>query len=312
MFEYLLKRLSVSLLVVLGSMTIVFIIVNVLPGDIAQMLLGDTISTEKANELSSNLGLDRPLAVQYWDYITDVLQGNLGSSYVNQSSVQHTLLINLPSTIELTLTSSLIAVIVGILMGIAAAVYRDSWIDSVIRIISLFGVCTPTFWIGLLLIFVFSVHLHWFPAIGSGGLSHLVLPSVGLGLSGAGMLARLVRNSMLEVLHKPFVRTLRAKGIRESTIIFKHMLRNAVIPAVTMAGMIIGEMLAGSVVTETVFSRQGIGKIIVDAINAKDIPMIQGAVLLTSVFYILINLLADISYMYIDPRIRKMLRPSTQ
>lgn len=312
MFEYLLKRLGVSLLVVLGSMTIVFIIVNVLPGDIAQMLLGDTISTEKASELSNRLGLDRPLGVQYWDYITDVLRGNLGSSYVNQGSVQHTLLINLPSTIELTLMSSLIAVIIGILMGIAAAVYRDSWIDSVIRIISLFGVCTPTFWIGLLLIFVFSVHLHWFPAIGSGGLSHLILPSVGLGLSGAGMLARLVRNSMLEVLHKPFVRTLRAKGIRESKIIFKHMLRNAVIPAVTMAGMIIGEMLAGSVVTETVFSRQGIGKIIVDAINAKDIPMIQGAVLLTSVFYILINLLADISYMYIDPRIRKMLRPSAQ
>lgn len=312
MVDFILRRLGVSVLVVLGSMTIVFIIVNVLPGDIAQMLLGETISAEKADELRNAMGLDRSIGAQYWDYIRNVLQGDLGHSYVNQESVLQKLIINLPATIELTLLSSLIAIVIGILLGVAAALYQDSWIDSIIRVISLLGVCTPNFWIGLLLIFVFSVHLNWFPSIGNGGIAHLILPSFGLGISGAGMLARLVRNSMLEVQHMPFVRTLRAKGIGKWTIIYKHMLRNAIIPAVTMAGMIIGEMLAGSVVTETVFSRQGIGKVIVDAINAKDIPMIQGAVLMTAVFTVLINLLADISYMYIDPRVRKMLRPSNK
>jgi len=312
MLDFMIRRLGISVLVVLGSMTIVFVIVNVLPGDIAEMLLGETIAAEKADELRASMGLDRSLGAQYGDYLRQVLQGDLGNSYVNQEPVLKKLLVNLPATVELTLLSSLIAVTVGVLLGVLAAVYRDSWVDSIIRVISLFGVCTPTFWIGLLLILVFSVHLNWFPSIGNGGLKHLILPSIGLGISGAGMLARLVRNSMLEVLHKPFIRTLRAKGIRERTIIYKHMLRNAVIPAVTMAGMVIGEMLAGSVVTETVFSRQGIGKVIVDAINAKDIPMIQGAVLLTAVFYVLVNLLADVSYMYIDPRIRRMLKPSAK
>jgi peptide/nickel transport system permease protein len=284
--------------------------VQVLPGDIAQMLLGETISTEKADELRSHLGLDRSLGEQFWSYLKQVLQGDLGRSYVNQESVLKKLLSNLPATIELTLLASAIAITLGILLGVTAAVYRDSWIDSLIRFISLFGICTPNFWIGLLLILIFSVHLNWFPSIGNGGLKHLILPSIGLGITGAGMLARLVRNSMLEVVHKPFVRTLRAKGIGEGRIIFRHMLRNALIPAVTMAGMMIGEMLAGSVVTETVFARQGIGKVIVDAISAKDMPMIQGAVLLTAAFYVTISLLVDIAYMVIDPRIRRMLRTS--
>lgn len=312
MLDFMLRRLGISVLVVLGSITLVFFIVYVLPGDIAEMLLGETISTEKADELRAAMGLDRSLGQQYVDYMRSVIQGDLGQSYVNQESVLRKLLTHLPATIELTLLSSLIAVAAGILLGVVAAVKHDRWPDSIIRVISLFGVCTPNFWIGLLLILVFSVHLNWFPSIGNGGLNHLILPSIGLGISGAGMLARLVRSSMLEVLHQPFVRTLRAKGIREITIISKHMLRNAVIPAVTMAGMIIGEMMAGSVVTETVFSRQGIGKVVVDAINAKDTPVIQGAVLVIALFYVLINLLVDISYMYIDPRIRRMLRSSGQ
>jgi|HigsolmetaGSP11D_1036233.scaffolds.fasta_scaffold00450_6 peptide/nickel transport system permease protein len=308
MMDFVLRRLGMSLLVLFGSLVLVFFIVQVLPGDIAQMLLGETISTEKADELRAHLGLDRPLAEQFWSYLKQVLQGDLGRSYVNQESVLHKLLTNLPATIELTLFASAIAITLGILLGVTAAICRDSWIDSIIRFISLFGICTPNFWIGLLLILIFSVHLNWFPSIGNGGLRHLILPSVGLGITGAGMLARLVRNSMLEVVHKPFVRTLRAKGIGEGRIIFRHMLRNAIIPAVTMAGMMIGEMLAGSVVTETVFARQGIGKVIVDAIGAKDMPMIQGAVLLTAVFYVSISLLVDIAYMMIDPRIRRMMR----
>jgi len=308
MMDFVLRRLGMSLLVLFGSLVLVFFIVQVLPGDIAQMLLGETISTEKTDELRAHLGLDRPLAEQFWSYLKQVLQGDLGRSYVNQESVLHKLLTNLPATIELTLFASAIAITLGILLGVTAAICRDSWIDSIIRFISLFGICTPNFWIGLLLILIFSVHLNWFPSIGNGGLRHLILPSVGLGITGAGMLARLVRNSMLEVVHKPFVRTLRAKGIGEGRIIFRHMLRNAIIPAVTMAGMMIGEMLAGSVVTETVFARQGIGKVIVDAIGAKDMPMIQGAVLLTAVFYVSISLLVDIAYMMIDPRIRRMMR----
>lgn len=310
MVDFILRRLGISILVLIGAISLVFFIVQILPGDIATMLLGDTISSEKADELRTTMGLDRSLPQQYVDYLINLSQGDLGNSYVNKESVLKKLLINLPATLELTLLSTLIAIILGVVMGVCAAIYRDRWVDGLIRVISLFGVCTPNFWLGLILILVFSVHLNWLPSIGNGGIKHLILPSIGLGISGAGMLARLVRNSMLEVLNKPFIRTLRAKGIKEYTIIFKHVLRNAIIPAITMSGMMIGEMLAGSVVTETVFSRQGIGKVIVDSINAKDIPMIQGAVLLTAIFYIVVNLIVDISYMYVDPRIRNMIKAS--
>lgn len=311
MADFIIRRIAVSLIVILGSITLVFYIVNVLPGDIATMLVGDNVPTETVDQLRTELGLDRSITEQYLDYIANVAGGDLGVSYVNGEPVLNRLLSNLPPTIALTLASTLIAVVLGVIMGVLAAVHRHSWIDSIIRVISLFGVCTPNFWVGILLILIFSVHLNILPSIGNGSLRHLILPFIGLGISGAGVIARLIRNSMLEVIQESFVRTLRAKGISETLVTYKHVLRNALLPAVTMLGMIFGEMLAGSVVTETVFSRQGLGRVIVDAINQKDIPVIQGAVLITAVFYIAVNLLVDASYSLIDPRIRKLNPRST-
>lgn len=305
MLVKIIRKAGASILVILGSITLVFYIVQVLPGDVATMLAGDHVPTEVVDQLRAELGLDRPVAVQYVSYILELARGNLGTSYVNGESVARKLFSNLSPTLALTLSSTLVAVALGLTMGVLSAVYRYKWVDSLIRVISLVGVCTPNFWIGILLIFIFSVQFNLLPAIGNGSWRHLILPSIGLGVSGAGVLARLIRNSMLEVIQEPFIRTLRAKGIAESIVTFKHILRNALLPAVTMLGLIFGEMLAGSVVTETVFSRQGLGRVILDAIHQKDLPVIQGAVMLTACFYVAVHLVIDASYTMIDPRIRK-------
>lgn len=306
MIDFILKRVSSSLIVIFGSLTLVFFIINVLPGDVATMIAGENVPTEVVDKLRGELGLDRPVWEQFLSYLGDVLSGNMGVSYATGEPVLNRLLEQMPSTLSLTLASTTVAIILGVLLGVLAAVYRDSWVDNIIRVMSLVGVSTPTFWIGILLILIFSVHLNLLPAIGNGSFLQLILPSIGLGITGAGTLARLVRNSMLDVMNESFVRTLRSKGFLENRIMYKHVLRNALIPTVTMVGMIFGEMLAGSVVTETVFSRQGLGRVIVDAINAKDIPVIQGAILLTSTFYVTVNLLVDFSYSVIDPRTRKV------
>jgi ABC-type dipeptide/oligopeptide/nickel transport system permease component len=306
LIDFILKRIASSLIVILGSLTFVFFIINVLPGDVASMIAGENVPTEVVDELRIELGLDRPVWEQYLSYLGEVLSGNLGVSFATSEPVLSRLLEQLPATLSLTLASTTIAIILGVLLGVLAAVYRDSWVDNIIRVISLIGVSTPTFWIGILLILIFSVYLNLLPAIGNGSFQQLILPSIGLGMIGAGTLARLVRNSMLDVINESFVRTLRSKGVSENRIMYKHVLRNALIPTITLVGVIFGEMLAGSVVTETVFSRQGLGRVIVDAINTKDIPVIQGAILLTSTFYVTVNLLVDISYSVIDPRTRKV------
>lgn len=306
MIDFILKRVSSSLLVILGTLTLAFFIINVLPGDVAAIIAGENVPTEVVDQLRTELGLERPVWEQYIAYLGDVSRGDLGVSFTTREPVINRIMEHLPATLSLTLASTIIAIVLGVLLGVLGAVYRDGWIDHVIRVISLFGVSTPNFWIGIILILVFSVHLNLFPAIGSGSISQLVLPSIGLGITGAGVLARLIRNNMLEVIQDSFVRTLRSKGFSEKRIMYKHVLRNALIPAITLVGMIFGEMLAGSVVTETVFSRQGLGRVIVDAVTMKDIPVIQGVILLTSVFYITVNLLVDISYSVIDPRTRKV------
>lgn len=306
MIDFILKRVSSSLLVILGSLTLAFFIINVLPGDVATIIAGENVPTEVVDQLRIELGLERPVREQYIAYLGDVIRGDLGVSFTTREPVISRLMEQLPATLSLTLASTIIAIVLGVLLGVLGAVYRDGWVDHVIRVISLFGVSTPNFWIGIILILIFSVHLNLFPAIGSGSINQLVLPSIGLGITGAGVLARLIRNNMLEVIQESFVRTLRSKGFSEKRIMYKHVLKNALIPAITMVGMLFGEMLAGSVVTETVFSRQGLGRVIVDAVTMKDIPVIQGVILLTSIFYVTVNLLVDISYSVIDPRTRKV------
>ncbi len=306
MVQTIITRTISSLLVIVGSLTLVFAIFYLLPGDPVLSMIDPTYATpEMIENLRVQLGLDQPFYIQFGHYLADMLRGDFGVSMVNSDPVLPKILANFPSTLILTLFSTCIAVIIGVVLGILSAVHRNGWIDIVARTVGLFGISMPTFWSGILLILIFSIQLGWFPAMGSEGISTLVLPAITLGIVGAGFVIRMVRNSMLEVLSEPFITTLRAKGISRHVIMYKHALRNALIPVVTVVGMQIGEMLAGTVVIETVFSRQGIGRILADAIMARDIPVVQGVVFFTAILYVVINLLVDISYTYIDPRIRR-------
>ncbi|OXS59262.1 peptide ABC transporter permease [Cohnella sp. CIP 111063] len=300
-------RLLTSLLVIFGSLVLVFSIVYVLPGDpIRSIVDPTTVSEETLASLRAELGLDRPFYARFADYIGSMLRGDFGKSLLNDEPVLPKILKHLPATLALTAASSLFAAMVGIWLGVLSAIHRDRWIDSAARVIGLFGISMPTFWSGILLILIFSITLGWFPAMGSDGWKTLVLPAIGLGIVGAGYVVRLVRNSMLEVINEQFVLTLRAKGVSERLVMYRHALRNALIPALTMIGVLSGELLAGTVVIETVFARQGIGRIISDALMAKDIPVVQGVIFFSAVMYVLINLLVDLSYRVIDPRVRRL------
>ncbi|WP_159884601.1 ABC transporter permease [Paenibacillus puerhi] len=305
MAKYVWNRLLVSVPVLLGSLTLVFLIIHWLPGDPAQMIAGDDAAPDRVEFLRQQFGLDQPLWQQYLSYLWDSVRGDFGYSFANSMPVMDRLIAQLPATLALTAVSTLFAIVLGVLLGILSAVYRNRALDYIVRVVSLLGVSMPKFWLGILLILIFSVHLKLLPAIGNGSFKQLILPAFALGVTGAGMLARMVRNSVLEVIHEQFVLTLRAKGLSERLVLYKHVLRNALLPALTVLGLLVGEMLSGAVVTETVFSRQGLGKLVVDAINQKDIPVIQAAILLTGVFNILVNLLVDVSYSYVDPRVRK-------
>ncbi|MCL9660100.1 ABC transporter permease [Paenibacillus hunanensis] len=299
-------RIISSLLVVLGSLILVFAIFYLLPGDPVLSMIDPTYATaEMIQNLRVQLGLDQPFYIQFWHYLSGILRGDFGVSMLNSEPVLPKILAHFPATLMLTLTSTLIAAVIGVTLGVLSAVHRNGWIDVLARIIGLFGISMPTFWSGILLILIFSIQLGWFPAMGSDGWQTLVLPSIALGIVGAGFIIRMVRTSMLEVIHEPFITTLRAKGISERVIMYRHALRNALIPVVTVVGMQLGEMLAGTVVIETVFSRQGIGRILADAIMGRDIPVVQGVVFFTAIVYVLINLIVDLSYAYIDPRIRR-------
>jgi peptide/nickel transport system permease protein len=301
-------RLASSLLVVFGSAVLVFCILYLLPGDPTSTILDPSTATpEMINKLRHQLGVDRPLYAQLLDYFGDLARGDFGRSLLDSSPVLPKIVTSFPPTLALTAASMAISVIVGILLGVLSAIHRNGWIDILARLVGLFGISMPTFWSGILLLLIFSVHLGWFPAMGSDGWKTLVLPSITLGIIGSGFIVRLVRNSMLEVMNEPYIVTLRAKGIVERTVMYRHALRNALIPAITMIGMLVGEMLAGTVVIETVFSRQGIGRILADAIMAKDLPVVQGVIFFSAIIYVTVNLLVDLSYMLIDPRLRRSL-----
>ncbi|MFF2091132.1 ABC transporter permease [Paenibacillus sp. NPDC058174] len=299
-------RIYTSLLVLIGALIVVFIIMNVLPGDPALMMLDPAESTpEMIATMRHQLGLDRPFYVRFAEYFINLLHGDFGNSMVNSDPVLPKIIKHFPATLALTAMSSAIAVVIGIVLGVLSAIHRNKPIDLLARLIGLFGISMPTFWSGILLILIFSVQLGWLPAMGSTGFKSLIMPSLTLGLVGAGFIVRMVRTSMLDVINESFIVTLRSKGLSERAIMYQHALRNALIPAITMIGMIVGEMLAGTVVIETVFSRQGIGRIIADAIMAKDLPVVQGVVFFSAVVYIIVNLLVDLSYSFIDPRVRR-------
>ncbi|RNB87089.1 ABC transporter permease [Brevibacillus fluminis] len=307
MGRVLIGRLFSSVLVIIGALVLVFFILYLLPGDpVLTMMAGTPASPEAVANLRHQLGLDQPVTVQFGNYFWNMLRGDFGHSLFNDEPVLPAILEQFPATAALTLASSAIALFVGVVLGVLSAIHRGGAIDVVARIISLFGISMPTFWSGILLILVFSVYFNWFPAMGSDGFKTLVLPATALGMVGAGFIVRMVRNSMLEVINEQFIVTLRAKGISERAVMYQHVLRNALIPAITMIGVQIGELMAGAVVIETVFSRQGIGRLIAGAITSKDLPVVQGVVFFSAIVYVLVNLLVDLSYSVIDPRVRRM------
>ncbi|GAB6928977.1 ABC transporter permease [Paenibacillus sp. JCM 10914] len=306
MARTLIERVLTSLLVIVGSLVLVFSILYVLPGDPTDNMVDPSMATpEVIANLRHQLGVDQPFHIQFLRYFGSIIQGDFGTSLINSDPVLPKIVKSFPATLALTAASSLVSIIVGILLGVLSAIHRNKAIDIIARIVGLFGISMPTFWSGILLILIFSITLGWFPAMGSDGWKTLVLPALALGTVGAGFIVRMVRNSMLDVISEPFMVTLRSKGLAERAVMYRHALRNALIPAVTMIGMLIGEMLAGTVVIETVFSRQGIGRIIADAIMAKDLPVVQGVILFSAIIYVIVNLLVDISYTFIDPRVRR-------
>jgi peptide/nickel transport system permease protein len=299
------KRLLASIPVLWGVTTLVFLAIHLLPGDPAELMLAESGgSAESIAYLRDQLGLDEPIYVQYGRFLLNTLRGDLGRSIFTNRPVLQTILEQLPSTIELALAAMLVAIALGTGLGIMAALNHNSWLDNACMAVAVAGVSVPIFWSGLLLILLFSSTLRWLPATGQGGLRHLLMPAAVLGFASSGTIARLVRSSLLEVLYKEYITTARAKGLSERLILIRHALKNALIPVITVVGLQFGFLLGGAVVTETVFSRQGIGRLIVDAILWKDFPLVQGGVLLAAVIYTMVNLMVDISYAFADPRIR--------
>jgi ABC-type dipeptide/oligopeptide/nickel transport system permease component len=305
MLTYLRNRLIISVPTVLVVTVLVFAMLQMIPGDPAEIYIGENRSTpELIAKIRHDMGLDRPLYEQYLSYMANALRGDLGRSLNNNRPVLDQILLALPSTLELTFAAMLIGIVLGVGLGVLSALRHNTWIDSAAMGVSLIGVSMPIFWMGLLLIFVFSVKLNWFPAIGQGGINRLVLPAFALGLLSASTLARLVRSSMLNEMNQDYLRTAKAKGLRSHTVVTRHALRNALIPAVTVLGLQFGQLLSGAVITETIFSRLGIGRLYVDGILNKDFTMVQGLTLFIALAYVIINIVVDLSYAYLDPRIR--------
>lgn len=309
MGRYLLRRLLASLVVLVGVTLLVFITLR-LSGDPVQLLLRDGNPTqEDIARLRHALKLDRPLAQQYVGFVTSALQGDFGESLRYRTPALNEVLSRMPATIELSVAGYLFALLVAIPTGILSAVKRGGLTDFASRFVSLIGVSFPSFWLGLILILIFSVRLKWLPVSGRGqglveGGKALILPSVTLGTAYAATLMRLLRSSLLEVLNQDFIRTARAKGLRDRTTIVRHALRNASIPVITVAGLQIGFLLSGSVIVEVVFSWPGVGRLVVDSIGARDYPIVQAAVVLLATALIAINLIVDVVYALVDPRIR--------
>jgi len=302
--QFLAKRLVSALIVAFGVSLLAFSMSHLTPGDPVSIMLGERASAESIARLTQQLGLDQPLPVQYWNFLTRALRGDLGTSIRSGQPVLGEIATRFGPTLELTLAAMVVAAALGIGLGVLAAVSRAPWLESAIMTFALLGISVPTFWSGLLFITFFALTLNWFPVTGSGGLAGLVLPAVTLALPAAAVLARMTRSSLLEVLSQDFIRTARSKGLVERTVIFKHALRNAFIPILTIMGLQFGGLLAGSVIVESVFARPGLGRFAVGAILSRDFPQIQGIVLLAGLSYVLINMIVDFLYGVLDPRIQ--------
>ena len=304
MSRYLVTRLGYSLFVLWGALTIIFVAIRIVPGDPAAMMLGPGSTQEDIEALRGRLGLDESLPVQYGGYLSDVARMDFGTSLWLNRPVASEVASRVAATARLAGAAAVIGLVVSFPLGIAAALRRGTPLDSLISVVSLLGQSVPSFWLGIMLILVFARHLQILPSSGSSGWSHLVLPAVTLAMPLIGVLTRLVRSGLLDVLYEDYVRTARAKGLSPRAVLVWHAMRNMLIPVVTVAGLQLGNLLGGAVIVETVFGWPGVGRLVVDAINQRDYPLVQVSILFITVSFVVINLLVDLSYGLLDPRIR--------
>jgi peptide/nickel transport system permease protein/oligopeptide transport system permease protein len=304
MVKYIFMRVVASVFTLWVTVTVVFFMLRLLPGDPARIFASDTATPEEVSQLRERLNLDKPLPYQYALFMAQLAHGDLGTSIRTNTSVLGEIAARLPQTIELAVSSMIIAVLIGVPAGIISAVKRNSWLDSLTSVGTLVGVAIPVYLLGLLLMMIFSVKLQWLPASGNrDGLKSLILPSLTIAAFSMALIARMTRSSVLEVMSKEYTTALRAKGLTERWVILKHVLRNALIPVVTVIGLQFGTLLGGSILTETIFGWPGIGRLLTQSLTSRDYPMVQGVVMVFAACFIAVNLLVDVLYAYIDPRI---------
>jgi len=304
MLRYLVRRLLLTIPVLLGVATLVFALIHLVPGDPAQSMLGEGASQEDVANLRHSLGLDRPLFAQYRSFLGGALRGDLGSSFRYGTPVTREIRDRLFRTMELALAAMAVAILIALPLGILAAVFRGTAVDYAAMTVALAGISMPNFWLGPLLAILFAVKLGWLPVAGTGSLAHLVLPAVTLGAALAAILARMTRASVLEELRELYVLAARARGLSRARAVLRHAFRNSLIPVVTIIGLQFGAVLTGTIITETIFAWPGVGRLLVQAINFRDYPLVQGCILFISVTYVLMNLVTDLTYGLLDPRIR--------
>ena len=309
MRRYILKRLLWTIPVLIGATFLVFAILDKAPGDPAKIILGSGATAEAIAMKRAELGLDDPFFIRYGRFLINLFQGDLGVSYRNGEAVTSLIIGRLGNTVVLAASGMLFAIIVGIPVGVISAIKQYSVLDKVTMVVTLFFMAVPTFWFALILVIIFALNLHWLPATGMGHsfpelMRTLILPTITLGFGYAALIARTTRSSVLEVMRQDYIDTARSKGITEQKVIWKHMMKNALIPIVTVIGLNFGTLLGGSVLTETIFSWPGVGRFVVESISNKDIPCVLGSIVMLSILFTLVNLIVDILYVYLDPRIK--------
>ena len=308
MYSYILRRLLQAIPVIIGSTTIVFILVFLAPGDVVETMMGQRAGTEMKLQLRHELGLDQPKYIQYLSYMGGLAKGDLGRSWISGRKVSESIMITFPYTVQLAVAAILITILIGISVGLISSIWRGSFWDHASRILALFFISNPIFVFALLLIIIFAVELSWLPPSGVGegfgSIWYLILPAIALGSRSAAFIARVTRASMLEVLGKIYITTAYAKGLKKSVVILKHALKNALIPVITILGLNFGDLLTGAIITEFVFGRPGLGKLAIDSISTRDLPVLMGVIVFVTIVFILANLAVDILYSFIDPRIR--------
>jgi ABC-type dipeptide/oligopeptide/nickel transport system permease component len=302
--RYLLRRLLLTVPVLLGVATLVFALIHLVPGDPAQSMLGDSASPKESEALQKSLGLDKPLLTQYRAFLMGVARGNLGTSFRFGTPVTQEIRKRLPDTALLAVSAMAVAILFALPLGILAAVFRGRFLDHAAMTLALAGISMPSFWLGPLLAILFAVKLGWLPVSGSGTPLHLVLPAVTLGTALAAILARMTRSSVIEELRELYVMAARARGLSQARAVLRHAFRNSLIPVVTIIGLQFGAVLTGTIITETIFGWPGVGRLLIQAINTRDYPLVQGCILFISVTYVAMNLITDVTYGFLDPRIR--------